>query len=73
DLKIQKSSVQIYNIKGQLVRSLSHKEDSLEHLLFWDGRDNNSRKVSSGIYLMKIEIESQGMKKEYFRNCIFLK
>ena len=73
DLKIQKSSVQIYNIKGQLVRSLSQNEDSLEHILFWDGRDNNSKSVSSGIYLMKIEIEVQGMKKEYFRNCIFLK
>jgi len=73
DLKIQKSSVQIYNIKGQLVRSLSQSKDNFEHLLFWDGRDNNSKSVSSGIYLMKIEIKSQRMKKEYFQNCIFLK
>ena len=73
EMNIRKNSVQIYNIKGQLVRSLSRNEEGNEHHLIWDGRADNAKYVSSGIYLMKFQIEIRGIKKEYFRNCIFLK
>lgn len=53
--------IEIYNIKGQLVRSLDlgHKEagyylDSLS-AVHWDGRSQTGERVASGIYFYKIK------------------
>jgi len=44
--------INIFNVNGQLVKSLL-SEDKLtgEYLLRWDGANNLGKKVSSGIYL----------------------
>ncbi|MEF3694145.1 MAG: FlgD immunoglobulin-like domain containing protein [Candidatus Cloacimonadota bacterium] len=48
-------SVKIYNIKGQLVKTLHRGELAPgRHELIWDGRDNSNRSVASGVYFTKI-------------------
>ncbi len=46
--------INIYNVRGQLVKTLSEKNLSTgEHELVWRGKDNSGRPVSSGIYFYK--------------------
>ena len=55
-----KVNVAIYNIKGQLVRTLENgvlAEGS--HFLTWDGTDEKGRSLSSGVFLYKIETKSE--------------
>ncbi len=47
----EESSLIIYNLKGQVVRHLaSGLESAGNHLVTWDGRDDQGRYVGSGIY-----------------------
>ncbi len=46
----------MYNIKGQLVRSLVNEElDADKYSVTWDGRDNERNPVASGIYFYKLK------------------
>ncbi len=48
--------IKIYNIKGQVVRSLM--EDNLKegyHSVIWNGEDNNGKEAASGLYFYKME------------------
>jgi hypothetical protein len=56
--KDSKVNVQIYNIKGQSIKSLlSNNLKSGSHSLKWDGTDNEGKQVTSGIYLIKLQGE----------------
>jgi len=45
----------IYNLKGQLVKSLfSGKLDKGDHSLVWDGKDNSGVSVGSGVYFYRL-------------------
>ncbi|MDY6916225.1 MAG: C25 family cysteine peptidase, partial [Candidatus Cloacimonadota bacterium] len=60
--KTQKVSLNIYNIKGQKVRSLLPETD-LEpgkHDYTWEGYDNSAQKVSSGIYFVVMKSDENG-------------
>ncbi|MCF7920305.1 MAG: T9SS type A sorting domain-containing protein [Candidatus Cloacimonetes bacterium] len=47
----------VYNIKGQEVKTLTNELLSKgTHTVIWRGLDNNNNKVSSGIYLYKLNI-----------------
>ena len=48
--------LKVYNIAGQLVRTLVNEELSpgVYSDVIWDGRDNNGRPVSSGIYFYRL-------------------
>lgn len=49
-------SLKIYNISGQLVRTLVNGFHSPgRHDAVWDGRDGNGRLVSSGLYYSRLE------------------
>ncbi len=49
-------SIQIYNTKGQLVRTLVNEvQDVGSYTATWNGKDNNSNSVSSGIYFYKMK------------------
>lgn len=44
-------TIAIYNIKGQLVRTLvNFSQEAGMHSVVWNGKDTNGRSVSSGIY-----------------------
>ncbi|HNT52497.1 MAG TPA: FlgD immunoglobulin-like domain containing protein, partial [Candidatus Syntrophosphaera sp.] len=48
-------SIGIYNLKGQLVRTLVNEDKAAgSHSVSWDGRDDNGSPVSSGVYFYKM-------------------
>jgi hypothetical protein len=48
-------NIGIYNVKGQLVRTLVNAEKtSGNHSVVWNGRDDNGSSVSSGVYFYKM-------------------
>ncbi len=50
------TTLSIYNIKGQLVRTLLEQPmDAGEHNAVWNGTDNLDKPVSSGVYLYRLE------------------
>ncbi len=54
--KMSDVSLRIYNISGQLIRTLvSNKIPSGRHNIRWDGTSNVDRMVSSGVYIYKLE------------------
>jgi hypothetical protein len=51
-----KVSLQVYNIRGQLVRTLVDESKSAGyHTVIWDSRNENGMEVSSGIYFYRIK------------------
>ncbi len=49
----------IYNIKGQLVKSIFKGQlDSGKHSFEWNGKDKNNKSVSSGLYFSKYVINN---------------
>lgn len=63
-------SVSIYNIKGQLVKSIPKVTFAVGvNDMIWDGTDSDNNSVSSGIYFCKITIGGTS----YIRRMILLK
>ena len=47
--------LEIYNIKGQLVKTLVNEmQQTGYYAITWDGKDNDNRKVASGMYIYRI-------------------
>ncbi len=56
--KRAKVNLQIYNIKGQKVRTLiSEKMEAGYHSMIWDGKDENRRNAASGVYFSIFEAD----------------
>jgi hypothetical protein len=58
-------SISIYNLKGQLVRTVAKEvlaDSGLFDQLTWDGQDNKGRFVPSGLYIIQATIDSPGKK-----------
>jgi flagellar hook assembly protein FlgD len=50
-----KVRIEIYNLKGQMVRSFSNDHSSPGYYqVNWDGKDAMGRKVSSGVYMYRM-------------------
>ena len=53
----------IYNIQGQLIRTLLNGEEMAgTHTIIWDGKDNEGKKLGTGIYFYQLK-ETNGIKK----------
>ncbi len=53
-----KVSLEIFNIKGQKIKTiLSENQKSGNHRTIWQGKDENEKKVSSGIYFYKLKTD----------------
>ena len=53
--KAGKTSLAVYNLKGQLVTHLVNAEmDKGIHHIVWNGRDASNRSVASGIYFYRL-------------------
>jgi hypothetical protein len=49
-------TIEIYNVKGQLVKTLVNEAKAPgNHTVVWKGEDNNGRSVSSGIFFYKMQ------------------
>ena len=58
-------SLEIYNIKGQLVRTLVNNVlPAGDHSFVWNGKDQNGNKVASGIYLYSLRTKDISEKKK---------
>ncbi|KPL02814.1 MAG: hypothetical protein AMJ90_04825 [candidate division Zixibacteria bacterium SM23_73_2] len=58
-------SLKIYNIKGQLVRTLLASEvEAGVHKVRWDGTDDGGEKVASGIYFYQFKTEGLSQTKK---------
>jgi len=54
----------VYNIKGQLIKSLGKSKDIT---ITWDGKDNQGRDVSNGIYFIKATQDGKSASKKIIR------
>ena len=66
-----KVKLEIYNIKGQKVKTLI--DDQLEkgfHEILWNSEDNNGTLVASGVYFYKLNFDGKG---KAVKKCILLK
>jgi len=64
-------TLSVYNIKGQLVKTLINEpKPAGEHSVIWNGVDNFSKTVSSGIYHYILNVNG---KIEVARKCLLLK
>ena len=51
--------LQIYNIKGQLVRTIVNEEQSPgRYNVVWQGDDQNNRNVASGLYFYRFQTKA---------------
>ncbi|MEN8008470.1 MAG: FlgD immunoglobulin-like domain containing protein [Candidatus Krumholzibacteriota bacterium] len=54
-----RATVNIYDLKGRLVRSLADGEFTAgPHSVTWDGRGNGGRRAGSGVYLVRVVTDS---------------
>ncbi len=54
-----KTLIHIYNIKGEKVRTLvNEKLDAGHHSVIWNGKDDNTKSVASGIYFYKFKTDN---------------
>jgi len=62
---IRNSIVEIYNIKGQLIRTLkTSSSSSNEGYAIWDGKDSYNNDVASGIYLYRLKTNNSVVTKK---------
>ena len=58
-------SLEIYNMKGQKVKQLVNDQLSArQHSVVWDGEDSNNKRVSSGIYLYRLQTPTKILTKK---------
>jgi len=58
-------SVNIYNMRGQLVKTLVNAElDRNFHEFVWDGRDNSGKTTTSGVYFYKMKAQNYNSTKK---------
>jgi len=49
-------NLSVYNLKGQLVKSLTNQFKAVgAHRVVWDGKDNHNKQASSGVYFMRLQ------------------
>jgi len=66
-----KVRLSIYNIKGQIIRTLANNNFTKgSHSIIWNGDDQSGKSVSSGVYLYKLNLNG---KTESTRKCLLLK
>ncbi|MCH7761458.1 S8 family peptidase, partial [candidate division TA06 bacterium] len=52
-----KVTLRIYDITGRLVRTLVNGEKGAgSHVVLWNGRDEQKREVTSGVYFYRLEV-----------------
>ena len=48
-------TIEVYNLKGQLVKTLVNEvKETGDHTAIWNGTDNSNKSVSSGVYFYKM-------------------
>ena len=54
------TKIKIYNVKGQLVKNFEFRTPNSELIkVVWDGRDENGKELSNGIYFYKMDTDDR--------------
>ena len=54
--KSEKVNILIYDVLGKKVRDLENRKQTAgPHTVRWDGKDDNGRSLSSGIYICRMQ------------------
>ena len=68
--KVSSINISIYDIKGQKIKTITNENfQKGYHEVYWNGKDENDKSVSSGIYFYKMETDNFSEVKK----AIFLK
>lgn len=70
---IQEVSLDIYNLKGVLVKRINVQETKLQgsyNDIIWDGTDEDNKVVKNGLYFYKFKVKDLDNKEENFKNVI---
>jgi len=60
-----KVSLEVYNIKGQLVKTLVNEQQEIGHyIVSWNGKDNSRKPVASGVYFYKMKTQNYNSTKK---------
>ncbi|MEA2096988.1 MAG: T9SS type A sorting domain-containing protein, partial [Candidatus Cloacimonadota bacterium] len=60
-----KVTLQVYNIKGQLVKTLVNDvRETGNYTVTWNGRDNTNKSVASGVYFYKMKAQNYNSTKK---------
>ncbi len=52
-------TLEVYNLRGQLVKSLVNEViETGDHIVTWKGRDNSNKSVASGVYFYKMKAQN---------------
>lgn len=70
---IQSAELKIYNIKGQLVKTIIQEPTSQNVSFIWNGKNNVNKQVSNGVYLMQIKVEANGKEYKYHKKSLLIK
>ena len=72
--KDSKVTLEIYNIKGQKVKTLVDKQQSAGyHTVMWNGKDNSGKAAASGLYFYKMTSEGNSGDYTSTKKMILLK
>jgi len=67
----QNISLEIFNIKGKKIKTLTHSKFSKgNHAITWIGDDDFGKPVSSGVYFYKLNLNND---ENVIRKCLLLK
>jgi hypothetical protein len=69
-------SLKIFDVSGKKVKSFDNEKNILSagyHTIHWDLRDNKQIKLGSGIYLLEMQSEREGIKKREMRKIKVIK
>jgi hypothetical protein len=67
-------SLKIYNMDGELIRTLKDNEPSMKQVqLIWDGKTNNGRYVRNGRYLVYLKVKDSTGEKEELKSTVLIK
>jgi hypothetical protein len=60
------ASLRVCNLKGQVVKTLVQNQafSAGQHQVMWDGRDNNGKAVSSGIYIFSLDCGNRSLSRK---------
>jgi hypothetical protein len=67
-------SVKIYNMDGELVRTLKENEPSVREVqLIWDGKTNDGRYARNGRYIVHLKVKDFWGEKEEIKSSVLIK
>ena len=58
---INAARIVIYNLRGQIVRSLELDPGTRQQVLSWDGRDSGNQRCSNGIYFLNLVVDGRSI------------